>query len=182
MTDGLVWGVHLQRWVIEDGEPELHVGDVFAWPLTFWVDEVLTRSGEENNIASPLAGNYYHVNAEVIYISKDPAQAGCIIDFGVKAISELGGLLGIPLPSECKVGEHVTGEIRLTFALCTVVHPHNLTRKWQVERISADLSDYTDKPGDTVSSRYQDVSGTDAVRAGSYVLYCSALEQGPETA
>ena len=30
-----VWSLHLQRWVIEDGEPELHVGDVFDWPLTF---------------------------------------------------------------------------------------------------------------------------------------------------
>jgi hypothetical protein len=61
-----------QRWVIEDGEPELHVGDVFDWPLTFWVDEMLIRAVERTKIASPLVGNYYRVNAEVIYISHDP--------------------------------------------------------------------------------------------------------------
>jgi hypothetical protein len=53
-----------QRWVIEDGEPELHVGDVFDWPLTFWVDEMLIRAVERTKIASPLVG--------IIYISHDP--------------------------------------------------------------------------------------------------------------
>lgn len=177
MANALTWGFHLQRYVIEDGEPELHIGDVFAWPLTFWVDKVLTRSLEESKIASPLAGNYYRVNAEVIYISRDPTQAGCIIDFGVQAISEMGGLLGLPLPSECEVGDYVSGEIRLDLALCTVVHPHDLTRKWRVEHIYADLSNYTDKPGDTARSRYQDVPATDTVRVGSYVLHCSAVAE-----
>jgi hypothetical protein len=176
MPDESVWNLHLQRVVIEDGEPELHVGNVFAWPLTFWVDEVLTRAVERAKVASPVAGNSYRVNAEVIYISQDPTQAGCILDFGMKAISEMGGLLGVPLPSECKEGDYVTGEIRLDLALCTVVHPHDLTRKWYVERISANLTDYRDTPGDISEPRYQDVLGTDAIRAGSYVLHCSVVE------
>ena len=171
-----VWNLHLQRVVIEDGEPDLHVGDIFDWPLTFWVDEVLIQAVERTKVASPLAGNYYRVNAEVIYISQDPTQAGCILDFGMQAISELGGLLGVPLPSECKEGNYVTGEIRLELALSTVVHPHNLIRKWRVEGISADLTSYRSKPGDISGPCYQEVSGTDAVLAGSYVLHCSAIE------
>ena len=171
-----VWNLHLQRWVIEDGEPELHVGDVFDWPLTFWVDEMLMPAFEKTKVASPLVGNYYRVNAEVIYISQDLNQAGCILDFGMQAISELGGLLGVPLPSDCKEGDYVTGEIRLDLALCSVVHPHDLTRKWRVNGISADLTDYSSKPGDISGPCYQDVASTDAVRAGSYVLHCSAVE------
>jgi hypothetical protein len=171
-----MWNLLLQRWVIEDGEPELHVGDVFEWPLTFWVDEMLTRANERTKAASPLAGNYYRVNAEVIYISQDPNQAGCILDFGMQAISESGGLLGVPLPSECKEGDYVTGEIRLNLALCTVVHPLDLTRKWRLEGISADLTHYRSKPGDISGPCYREVSGTDAVRAESYVLHCTAIE------
>jgi hypothetical protein len=171
-----VWNLHLQRWVIEDGEPELHVGDVFDWPLTFWVDEMLMPAVERTKVASPLVGNYYRVNAEVIYISQDLNQAGCILDFGMQAISELGGLLGVPLPSDCKEGDYVTGKIRLDLALCTVVHPHDLTRKWRVNGISADLTDYSSKPGDISRPCYQEVSSTDGVWAGSYVLRCSAVE------
>jgi hypothetical protein len=117
-------------------------------PLTFWVDEMLVPAVERTKVASPLVGNYYRVNAEVIYISQDLNQAGCILDFGMQAISELGGLLGVPLPSDCKEGDYVTGKIRLDLALCTVVHPHDLTRKWRVNEISADLTDYSSKPGD----------------------------------
>jgi hypothetical protein len=171
-----VWNVHLQRWLIEDGEPELHVGDVFDWTLTFWSDKVLIRAVEKTKTAIPLADNYYRVNAEVIYISQDPSQAGCILDFGMQAISEMGGLLGVPLPSEYREGDYVTGEIRLELPLCTVVHPHNLIRKWRVEGISADLTDYSLTPGDIARPCYQEVSGTDAVRAGSYFLHCSAVE------
>lgn len=170
-----VWNLHLERLVIEDGEPELHVGDVFDWLLTFWADEMLIRAVERTKFASPLVGNNYRVNAEVIYISQDPAQSGCILDFGMQAISELGGLLGVPLPSECKEGDYVTGEIRLNLALCTVVPPHDLTRRWRVDGISADVTNYSLKPGDISEPCYQEVSGTDAIRAGSYVLHCSAV-------
>ena len=130
---------------------------------------------DKTKVAVPLRGNYYLVNAEVIYVSKDPAQVGCILDFGAKAVSELGGLLGIPLPPECEEGDYVTGEIRLDLALCTVVHSHQITCKWRVGEISADLANYGSKPSDVCGSRYQQISGTDAVRAGSYVLRCSVI-------
>jgi hypothetical protein len=170
-----VWNLHLQRWVIEDGVPELHVGDVFDWTLAFWSEKVLIRADEKPKAAIPLADNYYRVRAEVIYISQDPSQAGCILDFGLQAISEVDGLLGVPLPSECKEGDYVTGEIRLELPLCTVVHPHNLVRKWHVEGISADVTGYSLTPGDISRHCYEEVSRTDVVRAGSYVLHCSLV-------
>ena len=68
----------------------------------------------------------------------------------------------------------MTGKIRLDLALFTVVHPHDLTRKWRVNGIPADLTDYSSKPGDISGPCYQEVSSTDGVRAGSCVLHCSA--------
>ncbi len=170
------WNLHLLRGVIEDGEPERHVGEVFDWPVTFWSDVELIPAVEKTKLALPLADNYYRVNAEVIYISQDPNQQACILDFGIKAISELGGLLGVPLPQGCREGDYVTGEVRLDLDLCTAVHPHDLSRQMRVNRISADLTDFSLYPGDVAKVRYREVSGTDVVRAGSYVLHCSAVD------
>ena len=173
----LEWNLHLNRVVIEDGEsPHLRVGDVIDWfAICFWSDAVLTPAVERTKSAIPIADNYYRVNAEVIYISHEPKQAACILDFGIKAISESGGLLGIPLPPECQEGDYVTGEVRLELPLCTDLHPHNLAHRWRVNRISADLNPFVLKPGDASEVRYQDVAGTDSVDTGSYVLHCSDL-------
>jgi hypothetical protein len=168
------WNLHLLRVVIDDSEPELRVDDVFEWPISFWSDMTLIRTVERTKIALPVANNYYRVNAEVIYVSQDPKQEACILDFGIKAISELGGISGVPLPPGCKEGDYVTGEVRLDLALCTAVHPHHLVHRWRVNRISADLTDFCYYPGDLLEVRYQETSGTDAVRAGSYVLHCSS--------
>jgi hypothetical protein len=170
------WNLHLFRVVIDDGYPEHHVGDVFEWfAIVFWSDAALIRSTEKTKAALPIANNYYRVNAEVIYISQDPKQAACILDFGIKAISESGGILGVPLPPGCQEGDYVTGEIRLELPLCTDVHPHDLAHRWRVNRISADLTNFSSYPGDVSEVRYLDVVGTDSVRAGSYVLHCSNL-------
>ena len=40
----LEWNLHYFRWVIGDGEPELHVDDVFDWfAISFWSDAALKR-------------------------------------------------------------------------------------------------------------------------------------------
>lgn len=171
------WNLHLRRVVIEDGDtPEIYVNDVLDWfAITFWSDAVLTLSSERTKSAVPLADNYYRVNAEVIYVSHDPKQAACILDFGIKAISESGGIPEVPLPPGCQEGDYVTGEVRLELPLCTNLHPHNLFHRLRVNRISADLAPFMDHPGDVSEVCYQDVHGTDSVQAGSYVLYCSDL-------
>jgi hypothetical protein len=63
----------------------------------------------------------------------------------------------------------VPGEVRLDLPLCTAVHSHNLDQRWRINRVSADLTDFMYHPGDVSEVRYQDVPGTDSVRAGSYV-------------
>jgi hypothetical protein len=172
----LEWNLHCFRVVIGDGEsPEIHVGDVFNWGISFWSDAALTRAVERTKAAVPLADSYYRVNAEVIYISHDPKQAACILDFGIKAISESDGILGVPLPPGCQEGDYVTGEVRLDLPLCTAIHPHNLAHRWRVNRISADLTPFVDYPGDASEVRYQEVVGTDTVLAAYYVLHCSDL-------
>jgi len=169
------WNLHMLRVVIDDGNPEFHVGDVFDWTITFWSETVLARSVERNKTVVPIANNYYRVNAEIIYISRDSKYEFCILDFGITAISESATLLGIPLPPGCKEGDYVTGEIRLELPLWTEVQPHNIRRRWRVNRITADLADFSFYPGDCGKVDYQDVPGTDTVKSGSYVLHCSEL-------
>jgi hypothetical protein len=78
----LEWNLHLLRVVIDDDGAKFHVGDVFDWGISFWSDAALIRAVERTKAAVPLADNYYRVNAEVIYVSHDPKQAACILDFG----------------------------------------------------------------------------------------------------
>ena len=169
------WNLHLLRGVIDDGNPEFHVGDVFNWTISFWADAVLLRSAETSKTAVPIANNSYRVNAEVIYISQDLTQAACILDFGIRVISESGGLLGIPLPPGCREGDHVTGEIRLELPFGTDITPYDLRHRWRVNRLTANLADFSLYPGDRCGFDYQDVAGTDSVKAGSYILHCSNL-------
>lgn len=171
------WNLHLLRVVIDDGNPELHVGDIFDWTITFWSEAVLARSAERNKTAVPIANNYYYyrVNAEIIYISRDSKYEFCILDFGIRAISESATLLGIPLPPGCQEGDYVAGEIRLELPLCTEIQSYNIRSRWRVNRITADLADFSWYPGDRGKVDYHDVPGTDSVKSGSYVLHCSEL-------
>jgi hypothetical protein len=169
------WNLHMLRGVIDDGNPEFHVRDVFDWTITFWSKAVLSLSTERNKTAVPIADNYYRVNAEIIYISRDSRCEFCILDFGIMAISESATLLGIPLPPGCEEGDYVAGEIRLELPLWTEVQPYNIRRRWRVNRITADLANFSLYPGDLGKVDYQDVLGTDSVKSGSYVLHCSAL-------
>lgn len=175
----LEWNLYYFRWVIDDGEPERRVGDVFEWfALSFWPNGVLSQSSENSKAAIAIADNAYRVNAEVIYISQDPSQAACIVDFGLKAISDTD-----VLPPGSRVGDFVAGEVRLELPLCTKLSPHNLTHRWRVNRISADLTPYVAHPDrgyfirDSSQVRYQDVVGTDSVHAESYVLHCYYLTE-----
>ncbi|MGA8090129.1 MAG: hypothetical protein WCA10_22855 [Terracidiphilus sp.] len=173
----LEWNLHYSRWVIDDGEPERHVGDIFDWfAVSLWSDATLTRTVERTKAAVPIADNSYRVSAEVIYVSHDPEQAARILDFGIKAISEKADIL----PRECKEGEYVTGEVRLELPLCTRASRH-FAYRWRVNRISADLTPYVPDPvrgcfiRGASEVRYQDVVGTDSVHAKTYVLHCSDL-------
>jgi hypothetical protein len=174
----LDWNIHYFRWVIDDGEPELHVGDVFDWgAVSFWSDAPLIRSPESTRSAAPIVDGRYRVSAEIIYVSQDPKQAACIIDFGIRAISDGLGIL----PHGCMEGDYVVGEVQLELPLCTAVHIHNLAHQWRVNRISADLTPYVPDSSDrefrrdTTQVLYRDVIGTDSVKASSYLLHCSDL-------
>jgi hypothetical protein len=174
----LEWNLHYFRWVIEDGEPERHVDEVFEWfSISFWSDAPLSLAMERTRAAVPVADNAYRVNAEVIFVSHDSEQAACILDFGTKAISDSVSIL----PPQCQQGDYVTGEVRLELPLCTRVAPHNLAHRWRVNRISADLTPYVLHPmgghfiRESSQVLYKDVVSTDLVHAKSYVLHCSDL-------
>ena len=174
----LEWNLHYFRWVIDDGEPERHVGDVFDWfAISLWSETALTRAVERTKTAAPNADNSYRVTGEVIYVSHDTEQAACILDFGMKAESSTVDIL----PPECQEGEYVTGEIRLELPLWTKLSPHELAHRWRVNRISADLTPYVPHPvsfhfmRDSSAVQSREVVGTDSVRARSYILHCSDI-------
>jgi hypothetical protein len=171
------WNLHYFRWVIGDGNPERHVGEVFDWfATTFWSEATLAKADEHEKTAAPIADNAYRVAAEVVYISTDALQDACVIDFGIRAISDLE-----ILAPGCREGDYVTGQVRLELPLCTKISPHDLTRRWRVNRISADLTPYVPHPThgylmrDSSQIQYKDVAGTDSVSAECYVLHCSEV-------
>jgi hypothetical protein len=173
------WNLHYSRWVIDDGEPERHVGETFEWfAVDFWPDAPLIRSVETTKSANPIADNSYRVNAEVIYISDDTKLASCILDFGLRAICD-----GDVLPRGCQKGDYVTGELSLGLPLCASVYSDELTYQWKVNKVSADLTPYVLDPAKRVRTRdvsaikYEAVSGTEAVKAERYVLHCSQLSR-----
>ena len=175
------WNLHYFRWVIDDGEPERHVGETFEWfAVEFWPDAAIVQSVEMTKSAIAITDNAYRVNAEVIYISDDCAKLGCcILDFGLRVICNGGDAL----PKECQEGDYVTGEIRLGIPLYASVYTDDLIYRWRVNKVSADLTPYVLDPTqrawfrDASAIKYDDVSGTDAVEAKSYVLHCSQLSR-----
>ena len=172
------WDLHLLRVVIDDGEPERHVGDAFRWLASFWSHAGLIQSTERTRSALRIGGHAYRVNAEIVWISDDPVYLSYILDFGIRSISESALVLHSLLPPGCREGDYVTGELRLESPLCVDVHPYDLNYTWRVNRVTADLANFTQHPGDRGEVQYRNVSGTDEVKAPSYVLDCSIEENG----
>ena|SRR5579885_2575280 len=166
------WSLHYEDWIIGDGEPDRHVNDVFDWfALAFWGEEKLGKVDEPEKSAVPVSDFRYRVVAEVAYVSEN----ACIIDFGLRATAT-----NDMLPSGCKKGDFVTGEIGLCLPLVTEVGPEEefkkLAYRWRVNRISADLTPYVNSRRDQSRIHYQDVPATDSVKASCYVLHCCRAE------
>ncbi len=174
------WNLHYFRWVIDDGEPERHVGEIFEWfAVEFWPVAAIVQSVEMTKSAIAIPDNAYRINAEVVYISDDAPLACCILDFGLRVICNGGNVL----PTECQKGDYVTGEIRLGIPLYACLYTDDLAYRWRVNKVSADLTPYVLDPTqrawvrDGSAVKYDDVSGTEAVKARAYVLHCSQLDQ-----
>ena len=162
------WNLHYEDWLIEDGEPNRHVDDVFDWfALGFWGEERLGKANEREKSVAPVSDFKYRVVAEVVYVS----ESACIIDFGLKATTT-----DDLLPSDCRKGDFVEGEIGLRLPLVTEVGPEEefkkLAYRWRVDRISADLTPYLNSRRDESRLQYQNVAATDSLRASCYVLHC----------
>jgi len=172
------WNLHYAGWVIEDGQPDRSIGEIFDWfAITFWTEECLAKVNERSRSAVGVGDYRYRVVAEVTYTS----DRACIIDFGLKATASSDRL-----PPECAPGDYVTGEVYLNLPLCTEVGPEEifktLAHRWQVNKISADLTPYVPHPHnprhflrDPSQIRYEELASTDSVKTHSYVLHCSEI-------
>jgi hypothetical protein len=175
----LEWNLHYARWVIEDGEPELASQQDFDWfSLEFWAARRLTKSSESLKSAIAVFDYKYRIFAEVIFLS----EKACVLDFGLRAIGDAD-----VIPSKCKQGNYVTGEVSLGLPLCTEIAPQEvldtLRHKWHVNGIDADLTPYISHPRepkyyfrDESRIRHEPVLSTASARTHDYVLHCSKLE------
>lgn len=172
------WNLYYEEWIIADGQPHLHTGEVFEWfALEFWPAKGLAQAEDRAKSAVCVTDYHYRVVAEVVYLS----EKACVLDFGLRAIRTRD-----LLPPGCKQGDYVTGEINICLPLCTEVVPEDvsetLKHKWQVKRILADMTPYITRPDnprfyfrDESQLRYQEVSSTNEVRTHGYILNCSEL-------
>lgn len=173
------WNLHYASWIIADGEPDRSIGEVFDWfALAFWTDTRLAVSSEQSTSATAVNDYKYRVVAKVTYLS----EKACVLDFGLLATASSD-----QLPSGCMQGDYVTGEIALDLPLCTTeVMPEpvseTLKYRWQVNRISADLTPYIAHPDhprfftrDESRICYQEVPATESVKTHSYILHCCQI-------
>lgn len=130
------WNIRYYRWAIDDGEPELEVGETFGqFYLAFGsTDQLrLTTKCMESAIEGP---DYsYNVTGKVVYVT----AAAIVIDFGLKAFGTSRFL-----PSSTRAGDYVAGPIALSFSHW--VDPTSdsirelMVRRWSVEAVFADLT------------------------------------------
>jgi hypothetical protein len=171
------WSFHYPRWVIEDGYPNREVGATFEWSnVDFWTDKPLATGDVQSKTAIPIADYGYRITGEVTCLS----EKGCLVDFGLKAMS-----LRAELARDCKQGDYVTGEISIGLQLSIVHIPKEifdtLKYRWRVNRITADLTPYISHPDnrsfvrDETRIQYIDVNSTREVKAKDYILHCSEI-------
>jgi len=53
------WNFHYARWVIEDGQPNRRVGEIFTWPAIEFSAEKLVKVPEQLRSAVPV-GDYFY--------------------------------------------------------------------------------------------------------------------------
>lgn len=172
------WNLHYAGWIIGDGEPDRRVGEVFDWwVLEFGSLQGLASAKENTRSATPAGDFDYQIVAEVIFISPESDRlAGCLIDFGLKAIG-----YSCELPSGSKQGDYVSGTITIGLPATAPTLPEalfkGLEQRWRVNRIFADLTPYSPETcmRDPSRIQYQEVDSTESVRADDYVLNCSEV-------
>jgi hypothetical protein len=172
------WNLHYARWMIEDGQSDRRVGEVFRWfALEFRTERPLVRASENKLSAVPIDDYLYRVVAQVTYVT----DRSCIIDFGLRATSSLDRLA-----ERCRTGDFVMGDVYLELPLCIGLLPEeelrSLRHEWRVNRISADITPYVSRPDnpryyfrDASRARFSDVTDTGKVRTHSYVLHCTEI-------
>jgi hypothetical protein len=170
------WNFHYPRWVIEDGQPNRHLGEIFTWPEIEFSAK-LVKVLEQPKSAIPFGDYLYRVVAEVTYFS----EQACIVDFGIKATS-----FSTSLTAGCKLGDYVAGDVALYHSLNCIVLPDEawktLAYMWRVNGISADLTAYLPHPDDPrhlvrddSHIHYEAVSSTDSLHTHTYILNCSEM-------
>ena len=172
------WDLHYDRFLIEDCAPERHVGDVFDYfALEFLTSIRLKKYRQKKKTAIATTDHCYQVSAEVVRVSKD----GCVIDFGLLAAGRPN-----QIPSGCKEGDYVVGEVRITLPLCVWPIPEDILKtmryKWRVNAILADKArggslgrnpEAPDEP--ETAPPYREIVSTEIVDAHTYILNCSKL-------
>ena len=67
------WDLHYARWIIEDGQPNRHIGETFVWfVVEEYADQPLALSRESTASAVPINDYRYRVVARVKFVGERP--------------------------------------------------------------------------------------------------------------
>ena len=161
--------------MIDDGTPEREVGECFRWCIMFCpTNQNLTISTARLRSAREGTDYSYQVVAEIVHVS----EGSSLIDFGLRAVGHTDWL-----PTGCKQGDYVTGDVLLSFPLCFDPLPEDVIASmdydWVIKHIMADLTPY--RPFEENSRlfvrddqrvAYEEVKSTRDRTADSYILQC----------
>ncbi len=170
------WSLNYPRYMIEDGCPDVSVGQILTWLVEFWPESTLALTQEKSISAIEVGDHRYLIAGEVVFLS----HSACVIDFGLRAIGRKENL-----PLGVKDGDFVRGEVGVGLPLSTEAAPEeilaSLDYEWEVQSVLADLTprvEVVDEFGrhwfyrDDSRVSYRKVKSTEDFHAESYVLRC----------
>jgi len=172
------WYLHYPSWIIDDGEPDLAIADVFDWRnVSIWTDGALSRAHQGIKRASPVQFFQYEVAGEISYISKD----SFVMD--IESLRVVGP--SSILPTGCSKQDYVSGIVLLSLPLVTEFGPDLpvTPQRWQVHHIFADTTPYVRIGSrgfvlDQSRRSHQQTNSTSALPTHTYILQCEHAGPG----
>ena len=154
------WDIFYARWMIDDGLPELSIGESREWfAIWFHSNKNLERVHSTLKIVVPVEKFRYSIKAEVVFLHTDQ----CVIDFGLRAIGSAK-----VIPQGVAVGDFIEGEIEIGFEHSISVIPGDilktLSNKWTIKNVFAEIGGEGKSPNSTLP-QYQDIPSTTSFSA-----------------
>jgi hypothetical protein len=185
--------VHLDRWIISDGNyDDFRVGEMRKFALEFWTPTLL-KTTERTTSCRQQPDYSYSISGKLAFATRGVS----VIDCGVLAYSERKGVV----QEGCAVGDFVRGELSFGVdpffyfeSLCKIPGIPALIYEWRIDSMEQDttpyiLSEVCGRPGyvrDESQRSFRQVRGSNQNVAEprdicpAFLLHCTMLETAPQ--